>query len=168
MPETPVSSPAKTDATVCSPGKTATRDSGEVKTEAPAPTPAKSSLLTIGLGALAGILFIIVVVLWIKVGARNITIVESQNRIEQDGSATAAMQAQVDGAKADSAKLQAQADGAKAKANQLNSLVDKTKAGAAELQTQLDASRGNSAALQAKLEKAEKEIAQLKTTRPQK
>ena len=151
MPETPVSSPAKTDATVCSPGKTATRDSGEVKTEAPAPTPAKSSLLTIGLGALAGILFIIVVVLWIKVGALNTTIVESQNRIEQDGSATAAMQAQVDGAKA----------------NQLNSLVDKTKAGAAKLQTQLDASRANSAALQAKLEKAEKEIAQLKTTRPQ-
>jgi hypothetical protein len=152
MPETPVSSLAKTNATVSSPGKTATRDSGEVKTEAPAPTPAKSSLLTIGLGALAGILFIIVVVLWIKVGALNTTIVESQNRIEQDGSATAAMQAQVDGAKA----------------NQLNSLVDKTKAGAAKLQTQLDASRANSAALQAKLEKAEKEIAQLKTTRPQK
>ena len=154
MPDAPASSPAKTVPAAPDPSKTAARNSGDVKTDAPVPVPARSSRLVIGLGALSGILFILVLALWFKVSVQGTTLVENRNRIAQFGSATEAMQAQVDGAKADSAKLQTQVDDAEARAAALNSQLDKVKAGMAELQTQLDKTRAIANGFQSKMEEA--------------
>ncbi len=84
MPDAPVPNPEKTAAPVSSPGKNpAAPDSGPDKTDVPAPVPAKSSPLIIVFGVLSAVLFIIAMVFWIKVGVRDRTIAQIQNRADQ-------------------------------------------------------------------------------------
>jgi hypothetical protein len=48
------------------------------------------------LGALSIVLFIVAVVFWVKVGARDTTIVQIQNRADQIQAAAVVLQAQLD------------------------------------------------------------------------
>src|SRR5471032_719625 len=132
--------PPRVDAGIPRAAKTETSNSGNAETDSPASILPKMSPLTIVLGGLTVILFIAAVVLWNKVGARDETIVQNQNRFDQAQTASSGLQDQLTKAQAAVATLQKQSD--------------EGSAGMAALQTQLDALKLKSAAFQTQMEEA--------------
>lgn len=133
MSDAPLPDSAKTIPPTNSPAKTEARPAVPTDTDVSVPLPGKISAPTIGLGVLSAVLLLLVIVCWTEVGARDQTILEGQNRLEQVKVSASQIQTKVDEAKVASLKRQGEVETAHAQTAVLQTQYSKAKTDAAEL-----------------------------------